>query len=426
MELLTPAFFSALAAIIVIDLVLAGDNAIVIALAARSLPDHLRSRAVIWGTVGAVVVRSVMTLGVVWLLKVPGLLALGGLLLLWIAYKLLVNDEKPGEHIAAASTFGSAMRTIIIADAVMGVDNVLAVAGAAHGSYLLVVLGLLISIPIVIWGSTLILKYTERFPVIVYIGSAVLVFTGAKMFLSEPVVKETLAGETLVHVLVYVLAVGGVMLAGYVRNLRGRMRGAMRTQAAIRRQFRHREAGTPSVDAAADGDQGVANRVLLPVDGSRNALAAVRQVIDDAMRSNVATTAVLVNVQPKFSQYVARFIPGTTREAYHQEQAGRALQGAKDLLTQWGVSHEAHVLSGDRADVIAQFAQDQGCTRIVIGTARRNSLTRLFENSVTASLLERARVPVEIVVGTDASRIERFGVPASVGAALAAAIITAD
>ena len=163
--LLAPEFWSALAAIVVIDLVLAGDNAIVIALAARGLPKLLQRRAIVWGTLGAVVVRSSLTVAVVWLLGIPGLMATGGLLLCWIAYRLLTgNGEGKARAITPATSFWAAMRTIVVADAVMGLDNVLAVAGAAHGSMLLVVLGLMISIPIVVGGSTLILHWIERFP----------------------------------------------------------------------------------------------------------------------------------------------------------------------------------------------------------------------------------------------------------------------
>ena len=166
MELFSAEFFSALVAIIVIDLVLAGDNAIVIALAARNLPAQLRKRAIIWGTFGAIAMRTAMTLIVVWLLKIPGLMLVGGLLLVWIAYQLLTdNEDGESQHGRSATSFWGAMKTIVVADALMGLDNVLAVAGAAHGSFVLVVLGLLISIPIVIWGSQLILKYVERFPV---------------------------------------------------------------------------------------------------------------------------------------------------------------------------------------------------------------------------------------------------------------------
>jgi len=164
--LLTPEFWSALGAIIVIDLVLAGDNAIVIALAARNLPKALQRRAILWGTVGAVVVRSSLTVAVLWLLEIPGLMLAGGILLAWIGYKLLAGSESGREHdVAPARSFWAAMRTIVVADAVMGLDNVLAVAGAAHGSFLLVALGLVISIPIVIWGSTLLLRFVERYPV---------------------------------------------------------------------------------------------------------------------------------------------------------------------------------------------------------------------------------------------------------------------
>src|ERR1043165_4281680 len=168
MDFFSTDFLAALAAIVVIDLVLVGDNAIVIALAARSLPAHLRRPAIAWGTVGAIAVRTAMTLVVVWLLKIPGLLAVGGLLLLWIAWKLVIDNDSGEEHnIGTKMTFLGAMQTIVVADALMGLDNVLAVAGAAQGSFLLVVMGLLISIPIVIWGSQLILGYVERFPVIV-------------------------------------------------------------------------------------------------------------------------------------------------------------------------------------------------------------------------------------------------------------------
>ncbi|HEX7812257.1 MAG TPA: TerC family protein [Burkholderiales bacterium] len=215
MELLSAEFFSALLAIVIIDLVLAGDNAIVIALAARSLPPDLRKKAVLWGTVGAIVVRSTMTLIVVWLLLIPGLRFLGGLALVWIAWKLLVPKQESGEmHAKPADSFWAAMKTIVIADALMGLDNVLAVAGAAKGSFVLVVLGLLISIPIVVWGSTLILKWVDRFPVIVYIGAGVLAWTAAQMMLHEPLLAPYLSD--VIRGTTYAVVVGGVLLSGYL------------------------------------------------------------------------------------------------------------------------------------------------------------------------------------------------------------------
>lgn len=219
MEIFSPEFLPALAAIVVIDLVLAGDNAIVIALAARNLPAHLRKRAIVWGTMGAIVVRTLLTLAVVWLLKVPGLMLAGGLMLLWIAYRLLTQQENDGQDFAPAASFWAAMQTIVVADAVMGLDNVLAVAGAAGGSSLLVVCGLLISIPIVIWGSTLILKWIERFPSIVYVGGAVLAWTAAKMVTGEPFVQEWLSFTRNTWP-IYAAAVLGTLGLAWIANRR--------------------------------------------------------------------------------------------------------------------------------------------------------------------------------------------------------------
>ena len=215
MEFLSPAWFSALLAIILIDLVLAGDNAIVIALAARSLPDHLRKRAILWGTVGAITVRSAMTVVVVWLLQIPGLMLAGGLGLVWIAYKLLVPSQEVDAHGVSVSTFWGAMKTIVIADALMGIDNVLGVAGAAHGSFDLVIIGLLISVPIVVWGSTMVLKLVDRFPVITYIGAGVLAFTAGKMIVSEPLLDNVFDPHMAARLATYAILVVGVLAAGY-------------------------------------------------------------------------------------------------------------------------------------------------------------------------------------------------------------------
>ncbi len=221
MDFLAPQFLSALFAIIVIDLVLAGDNAIVIALAARKLPPELRNKAIVWGTVGAIAVRATMSLAVVALLKIPGLQAAGGLLLVWIAYKLLApGDEHESQGVAQMriTGFWAAIRTIVIADTVMGLDNVLGVAGAAQGSFLLVILGLLISVPIMVWGSSLILRVVDRFPVIIYVGAGVLAWTAAVMLVNEPLVEDWIASRHWLPWTVYALLIGGVLLAGFLRN----------------------------------------------------------------------------------------------------------------------------------------------------------------------------------------------------------------
>ena len=213
MNPLASTFWSGLAAIILIDLVLAGDNAIVIALAARNLPRHLQRQAIFWGTLGAIAVRIVMTAIVVWLLKLPGLMLAGGLLLLPIAWKLLRQDDG-GHAIKPAAGFWAAMRTIVIADALMGMDNVLAIAGASHGRFSLVVLGLLISVPLVVYGSTLILKLIERFPIVVYLGAAAIAWTAGRMLSHDLLTRiwfaqRPWAGYALEAALVLVLCGGG-------------------------------------------------------------------------------------------------------------------------------------------------------------------------------------------------------------------------
>lgn len=237
MELFSAPWLYALLAIVLIDLVLAGDNAIVIALAARSLPPQLQKKAIIWGTVGAIVVRSVMTIGVVWLLRIPGLMLVGGLGLLWIAYKLLADTHGGDEHAGAGvTTFWAAMKTIMVADALMGIDNVLGVAGAAHGDYVLVVLGLLISVPIVVFGSTLVLKLVQRYPVIIQVGAAVLAFTAAKMIVNEKWLAPWFARPDTAHRVAYwgvcVLAIIGVLSAGWLKTRRGHRPGEARVDKA--------------------------------------------------------------------------------------------------------------------------------------------------------------------------------------------------
>lgn len=199
MELFSSTWWSALLAIILIDLVLAGDNAIVIALAARKLPPALQKKAIWFGTVGAIAVRSALTVVVVWLLKIPGLMLLGGLGLLWIACKLILDTGEDKEHDIRVTSFWGAMKTIIVADALMGIDNVLGVAGAAQGSFDLVVIGLLISVPIVVFGSTLVLKMVERWPVIITIGAAVLAFTAAKMITDEKLLDPIFDGAARIN-----------------------------------------------------------------------------------------------------------------------------------------------------------------------------------------------------------------------------------
>lgn len=171
--------------IISIDIVLGGDNAIVIALASRNLPESQRNKAILFGTGLAVVVRILLTILAVYLLTIPYLQLIGGILLVIIALKLLISNDDDTTHIRPSVSLSAAVKTIVFADVVMGLDNVIAVAGAAHGNILLVMIGLLVSVPIIIWGSKLILYLLERFPLLVYVGSSILAYTAGNMIIHE-------------------------------------------------------------------------------------------------------------------------------------------------------------------------------------------------------------------------------------------------
>ena len=411
-----PSFLSALLAIVVIDLVLAGDNAIVIALAARALPAHLQKRAIVWGAVGAVAVRSLMTVIVVWLLKIPGLLLAGGAMLLWIAYQLLQPDhDSDATHRPAASTFWGAMRTIVIADAVMGLDNVLAVAGAAHGSYLLVVVGLVISVPIVMWGSTLVLKVVERYPAVVYVGAGVLVWTAVKMMTSEPLARPWLESTPALAALAY-LAIPAILWAGFVRNHRSFESRIHARLAYFAQQLPHGASRAapprPMQHAETQGERSML-KVLVPVDASPNALRAVRHAVTEYQRHHELEVH-LLNVQPRLSRHIARFLSRHDRDTWHHDQAEAAMASAREVLQRAGVPHQTHWAVGDSAAEICRVASRLAAHHIVIGMARKNSITRMLEDSVTNKVLESTSVPVEVIAGDAVSKWERWGLPASV------------
>lgn len=222
MEIVSMQFFMALGSIILLDILLGGDNAVVIAMAANKLPGNLRRKAILIGTGGAVVIRLVMTLIAVWLLTIPFLQALGGLILLPIAVKLLVPAEQE-ENVTASDSLMGAIKTIIIADAAMGVDNVLAIAGASHGSFLLVACGFLISIPIIVGGSTIIGKLMDRFPVILYVGAGLLGWTAGSMIGHDKILgtlMQQMAGTWAPMTLQIVLAAGVIAIGLWMSRKR--------------------------------------------------------------------------------------------------------------------------------------------------------------------------------------------------------------
>ena len=218
----SPDFWIGLVKIIWINIILSGDNAVVIALAARSLPPHQQNKAVLFGSGAAVVLRILLTVIAATLLALPYLQIVGGLLLLWIGVQLL-GDEDEGE--GEAKEYGSlmaAVRTILIADLVMSLDNVIAVAAAARGSTTLLILGLAISIPLVIFGSTLMIKLMERFPIIVVLGAALIGWVGGETIISDTALRPFLEANPWLHYAGAVAGAAFVVLVGKALQARAR------------------------------------------------------------------------------------------------------------------------------------------------------------------------------------------------------------
>ena len=189
-ELQSASFWTGLLAIIWVNIILSGDNAVVIALAARSLPVRQQKQAVMWGAGAAVVLRIILTVVAVELLRLPWLRLIGGILLFWIAVKLLVPEDGGDDGVESSDNLWAAIKTILIADLVMSLDNVIAVAAVAKDSFVLLILGLTISIPLVIFGATMLMKVMGRWPIIVSIGAALIGYVAGEMLVTDPVVKD--------------------------------------------------------------------------------------------------------------------------------------------------------------------------------------------------------------------------------------------
>jgi YjbE family integral membrane protein len=192
LDLTSTVFWIAVGQIILIDIVLSGDNAVVIALACRNLSPELRKTGIFWGVAGAISLRVVLTVFAALVMNLPWLKLVGGLLLVWIAVKLMLPEEADGHDIKASGNLWGAVKTIIVADFVMSLDNVIAVAGAAHGSLPLLLFGLAVSIPLIVWSSQLILHWMERWPSIVLFGAALLGYVAGQMIFSDPGVLDLL------------------------------------------------------------------------------------------------------------------------------------------------------------------------------------------------------------------------------------------
>ena len=209
--------WSAIGQIILIDILLGGDNAIIIALACRNLQKAQRIKGILWGTVGAIGMRVVLILFAMEMLKVPFLRLVGGALLVWIGIKLLIPEEDHGEGIQASSSVWGAVKTILIADFVMSLDNVIAIAGAATNAHAdhqtaYVIFGLLVSVPIIIWGSALVLKLIDRFPVVVIFGAALLGWIAGSLVIGDVAFKDFFfGGEAAPAVVKYTAEIIGAL-----------------------------------------------------------------------------------------------------------------------------------------------------------------------------------------------------------------------
>lgn len=232
-EFLTTMHWGAVLQIIMIDILLGGDNAVVIALACRNLPRHQRMKGILWGTAGAIVLRVALIAFAVVLLQVPFLKLVGGALLIWIGVKLLVpgGDDEHG-NLQGGATLWSAIKTIVVADLVMSVDNVIAIAGAAQQAdpdhqIGLVIFGLLVSIPLIVWGSTLVLRLLERYPLVITLGGALLGWIAGGMMITDIVTVEALGGEPGAG-LRYTASIAGALLVVVLGKATGRRRAPLR------------------------------------------------------------------------------------------------------------------------------------------------------------------------------------------------------
>jgi YjbE family integral membrane protein len=375
-------FWIALLEIIGVNIVLSGDNAVVIALAARSLPPLQQKRAVAWGSGAAVVMRIALTIVAVELLRLPYLKLAGAVLLVWIAVKLLVPGEESEGHGAATSSLPAAIKTILIADLVMSLDNVIAVAAAAKGNTVLLIAGLAISIPLVVFASRLLLTLMDRFPAIITLGAALLGWVAGEMAITDPAARGWVEAQAVfLHYVAPAAGAIGVVLVG--KWLASRAAGTARKVSPV----------------AAAHAPGRLQRILLAVDGSKGAAKAVRHLI--ALRENLREPRTLdvhlLNVQRPVTGDVATFVPGETLDDYYRERSEQTLAPARVLLAAAGLAPHEHRRVGDPGQIIAEVAQAEDCDLIVMGTRGLGTHTGALLGSVAQGTAEQAGVPVMLV-----------------------------
>jgi YjbE family integral membrane protein len=397
MEIFTsPEFWIAVGQIILIDILLGGDNAVVIALACRKLPPKQRTQGILWGTAGAIVLRIILIFFALTLLAIPFLKIVGALLLLWIGVKLLLPEHGEGHaNISGSDKLWGAVKTVIVADFVMSVDNVIAIAGAAESSgtghgMTLVVFGVLVSIPIIVWGSQLVIKLMDRYPAIITVGGMLLGWIAGTMVVTDPAlvnpdVMSQLPKIVVTDTLRYGAGIAGALLVFALGKwLAARQAVAVAAAAAT----------APVVPAA-----GHLRRVLLAVDGSETAARAVQHLV--AMRQDLrdaaGTEVHLLNVQRPVSGDVSAFVAKQSLQEYYQERSEAALKPARALLDANGVAYQEHQRVGAPGPTIAEVARAQGCDLIVMGARGLANHTGALLGSVAQSTIEHAGAPVLLV-----------------------------
>jgi YjbE family integral membrane protein len=326
----------------------------------------------------------VLTVAAVQLLRLPLLKLAGSGALLWIALQLLMPEGEGSDHATASGGLGSAIRTILVADLVMSLDNVIAVAVAAKGSTLLLVVGLAVSIPLVVFASTLLLTLMTRYPLIITLGAGLLGYVAGEMAISDPLVQTWIdTNAAWLHVAAPVLGAAGVVAVG--------------------RWWAHRAAAAALAaappPAAAVPAAGAVRRILLAVDGS----AATHKVLEHAlaMRSQLRDPASiefhLANVQPSLPGDVSGFVDKAALHEHHHAQSEGALQAARVMLQQAGASFEEHEVVGAAGVRLAELAHSTGCELIVMGSRGLGPQASALMGSVAQSTIEHASVPVLVV-----------------------------
>jgi len=392
-ELQSAQFWAGLWQIILINIVLSGDNAVVIALAARSLPARQQTQAVMWGAGAAVVMRIILTIIAVEMLKWPWLKLIGAVLLLWIAVKLLMPEEGGEGDVNASENLWAAIKTILIADLVMSLDNVIAVAAAARGSLSLLILGLAISIPLVVFGATLLMKVMERWPIIITIGAALLGYVAGEMAATDPALDGWLrANFTYVGDLAMVGPVSLKVICGIVGAVLVVVVGKW-----LAGQQAKEEHAAPAAAPATAVPEGAAPRWLVAVDGSGHSMRAVEWVIKNMNKRKIVAEIHLLNAQRPLPGHAASHVSQEQLQEHHQEEGMKALVDTRARLDAAGVKYHSEVRVGDEAEVISDYVRDHGCELVLMGTRGLSSVSNLLLGSVATNVIQLSPVPVLLV-----------------------------